>query len=287
MKKIIFIGIIVLISFAVYARLDAPVVENGDEQEEIIDERESDEMIGEDETEIEDEEDIEKSDPEKEVKGEIAIIIDDLGYYPELNSELLKLEESLTLAILPSLENTEKAVNDFKGRDNFELILHMPMEPIDEIHREDFMLFIDHSKEEMKDLFSDALIQMNGQAVGVNNHKGSKFTSNSEKTREFLELVRDENLFFVDSYTIGTSVGYDLAKELSISTAKRDVFLDYVDEKEGIRDRLRELEELALERGWAIAIGHHKENTIRVLQEELPKMRERGIKFVKVSELLN
>lgn len=287
MKKIIFIGIIVLISFAVYARLDAPVVENGDEQEEIIDERESDEMIGEDETEIEDEEDIEKSDPEKEVKGEIAIIIDDLGYYPELNSELLKLEESLTLAILPSLENTEKAVNDFKGRDNFELILHMPMEPIDEIHREDFMLFIDHSKEEMKDLFSDALIQMNGQAVGVNNHKGSKFTSNSEKMGEFLELVRDENLFFVDSYTIGTSVGYDLAKELSISTAKRDVFLDYVDEKEGIRDRLRELEELALERGWAIAIGHHKENTIRVLQEELPKMRERGIKFVKVSELLN
>ena len=122
--------------------------------------------------------------------------------------------------------------------------------------------------------------------MGVNNHKGSKFTSDSEKMRLFLELVKLENLFFIDSYTISTSVGYQLAKEAAIPTGRRDVFLDYVDEKEEIKNRLYEAADLALENGSAIVIGHHKENTLQVLKNELPKLKELKVKPVKVSELL-
>ncbi len=268
MKKVIIITILVFASLIIYNNLDDPIGENNNLPEE----------EGQDEV----------ADPvEREVKGKVAIIIDDLGYYPELNKELLKVEEPLTLAILPFLQDTEKAVDDFRSVTNFELILHMPLEPMGQDHFEEKMIMTHHSKAEMDQLLTAALLEMKGAVAGVNNHKGSKFTSDREKMRDLLELIKREDLFFIDSYTINTSVGYDLAKEISVPTEKRDLFLDNVDQKEAIRNSLYELEELALERGWAIAIGHHKENTIRVLQEELPKMRERGIKLVKVSELLN
>ncbi|MGM0439307.1 MAG: divergent polysaccharide deacetylase family protein [Patescibacteria group bacterium] len=265
MKKLILIGAIILASFLVYSSLEAPL------REEYV------------EPDVNPED---NRDTVDDFEGELAIIIDDLGYNPKLNERLLNINQPLTVAILPSLENTQLAINDFKGKENFDLLLHTPMEPMGEEHIEDKMLKTHHTKEEMEVIFNDFLSQMNGQVVGINNHKGSKFTSDSEKMREFLELVKAKNLFFIDSYTIGSSVGHSLAKEMLIPTLKRDVFLDYVDEKEGIREKLYEAVDLALENGSSIAIGHHKENTMEVLEEELPELKERGVKLVKVSDIL-
>ncbi len=270
MKKLILIGIIILALFLIYSGLDYSTIENGDN--------------GVGNGEVIDDENFEN---EPEEKAKIAIIIDDLGYNPDLNKELLKMEEPLTVAIMPFLKNTEKAVDDFKGIDNFELILHMPLEPMGEEHIEEKMIMTDHSQEEIRSLLNQALSEMKSEVEGINNHKGSKFTSDREKMRQFLEVVKENNLFFVDSFTINTSVGFELAKEMNAPTAKRDIFLDFVDDPDEIRIKLHELEELAMENGSAIAIGHHKENTLNVLQEELPKMQNRGVRLVKVSELLN
>ncbi len=232
--------------------------------------------------------DIEKpNNDKKDSEARIAIIIDDLGYNSHLNQKLLKIEEPLTVAILPFLENTEKAVDNFMDADNFELILHMPLEPVDDRHREEDMIMTYHSREEIKRLFNRAVSEMRGRVVGVNNHKGSKFTSDRKKMREFLEAVKDNNMFFIDSVTIDSSVGFELAKKMEIPATERDLFLDYVDEKPAIRKNLRKAEELALKEGLAVVIGHHKENTLEVLQKELPGMQNRGVELVKVSEIIN
>lgn len=228
----------------------------------------------------------EKEEEEGIVKGRVAIIIDDLGYNPELDKELAKIEAPLTLAILPFLDYTDEAVSRFRNRENFKIILHLPLEPISEEAHEEKMAMVDMTREEIVTFLSEALKEMKGAAEGLNNHKGSKFTSDPVRMRWLLEEIKERNLFFVDSYTSGQSVGYSLAKEMNIPAAKRDVFLDVVDEPQEIRDRLYELEERAQEQGSAIAIGHHKANTIQVLREELPNMQERGIELVIVSELL-
>ncbi len=267
MKKIILIGIIAIIaSFLVYNNLYAPSPEEADPKN-------NDPINDNDET--------------NNFRGKLAIVIDDLGYNPDLNERLMELDEDLTVAILPFLKNTQKAVDDFSERDNFELILHMPMEPIGMEHIEDQMLMSTYSKEEMNSLLTEAISEMNGQVSGINNHKGSKFTSDEQKMREFLSLIKEKDLFFVDSYTINTSVGKTVAKEMSIPTAKRDVFLDYVDDEEAIREKLFEARDLALENGSAIAIGHHKEKTLKILKEELPELKKTGVKLVKISELLD
>jgi len=223
---------------------------------------------------------------EKIVEGRVAIIIDDLGYNPELDKKLAEIDFSLTLAVLPFREHTGKAINTFKERENFELILHLPLGPISEAQHEEKMAMVDMSREEIASFLDESLEEMQGTVKGLNNHKGSKFTSDSLNMGWLLEEIKARELFFIDSFTVGASVGYSLAKEMNIPTARRDVFLDVIDDPREIRDRLYELEEKAREKGSAIAIGHHTENTIKVLKEELPAMEERGIKPVFISELL-
>ncbi len=238
------------------------------------------------------ENDKEKIDPPKEIErekavaGKVAIIIDDLGYSPSLDRELAKIDIPLTLAILPFLDHTTEAIDTFKNRENFELILHLPLEPISKEAHEKRMATTDMSKAEVISFLNEALAEMEGVVDGLNNHKGSKFTSNKESMEWLFEGVKEKDLFFVDSRTSGNSVAFSLAKNMNIPVAKRDIFLDVVGEPQEIREKLYELEKVARQEGAAIAIGHHKKNTIEVLKEELPAMKERGIKFVPVSELL-
>jgi len=230
----------------------------------------------------------EEEEPIKEPVGDrpqVAIIIDDLGYNPDLDQELHRLDHPLTLAVLPFRSHTQETAETFESKDNFELLLHLPLEPMDENQKEESMATVDMDREEIASFLDEALEEMEG-VEGINNHKGSRFTSDETKMEYLLEEIRQRDLFFVDSFTLGDSVAYPLALEMGIPTARRNVFIDYDDNKEVVIEKLRQLEEVARENGTAIGIGHHKKNTIQALKEELPRMEERGIELVVVSEIL-
>ncbi|MFW5888711.1 MAG: divergent polysaccharide deacetylase family protein [Patescibacteria group bacterium] len=248
-------------------------------------EEEKPEEPKEDEQETPPQEEEEPAKEPKEDRPQVAIIIDDLGYNPELDQELYQLDHSLTLAILPFRSHTRQTAETFKGKDNFELLLHLPLEPMDGNQKEENMATVDMDREEIASFLDDALEEMEG-VEGINNHKGSRFTSDDTKMGYLLEEIRERGLFFVDSFTLGDSVAYPLALEMGIPTARRDVFIDYSDDKDAVIEKLQQLEDVARENGTAIGIGHHRKNTIQALKEELPRMKERGIELMLVSELL-
>ena len=223
------------------------------------------------ETPPQDENDEPIKEPEKEDRPQVAIIIDDLGYNPELDQELYQLDYPLTLAVLPFRSHTQETAETFAGKDNFELLLHLPLEPMDEVHKEEKMATVDMTEEEIVSFLVSALGEVEG-VEGINNHKGSKFTSNETKMGYLLEEIRRRGLFFVDSYTLADSVGYSLSLEMGIPTTRRDVFLDSSNDKQDIIEKLQQLEEVARENGTAIGIGHHRE--------------KRGVDLVLVSEVL-
>jgi hypothetical protein len=239
----------------------------------------------EDEQETPPQEQEEPTEEPEEDRPQVAIIIDDLGYNPGLDQELYELDHPLTLAVLPFRSHTRQTAETFRGKDNFELLLHLPLEPMGENQKEENMATVDMSREEIAFFLDDALEEMEG-VEGINNHKGSRFTSDETKMRYLLEEIREHGLFFVDSFTLGDSVAYPLALEMGIPTARRDVFIDYDDDKEAVIEKLKQLEEVARENGTAIGIGHHRKNTIQALKEELPRMEERGVEFVVISEVL-
>jgi polysaccharide deacetylase 2 family uncharacterized protein YibQ len=225
---------------------------------------------------------------EKKVKkvGEVAIIIDDVGWNLSIIKEIEKINKPLTLSILPKAPYSKKILDELKDK-NYELILHIPLEPSPPSQCLDKGLIkVDMNEEEIKEVFEDDVKEFLPYVKGINNHMGSLYTINEEKMRILLENIKEKNLFFVDSLTNSKSCGYKIAKELGIKTGKRDVFLDISNDPENINKKIDELLEIAKEKGSAIAIGHAKKETINILKERISDFDENGIKIVPVSKLL-
>ena len=222
---------------------------------------------------------------EKE-KGKIAVIIDDLGNSFERDKNIADIDSEITLAVLPARENSVLSAEYFSRLDRFELLLHLPLEPLAAEDREEKMIMTGMASREIDSALQDYLSELGDYVSGVNNHKGSKFTADREKMLILLMKIKEEGLFFVDSFTHKDSVAYELAKEMGIRTARRDIFLDNTNDKEEIRKKLNEAAELAERQGSAVVIGHSRPNTIAVLKEELSVLEKEGIRFVKISEVL-
>ncbi|MGQ7157627.1 divergent polysaccharide deacetylase family protein, partial [Escherichia coli] len=63
-------------------------------------------------------------------------------------------------------------------------------------------------------------------AVGINNHMGSKMTSNLFGMQKVMQALERYNLYFLDSVTIGNTQAMRAAQGTGVKVIKRKVFLD-------------------------------------------------------------
>jgi polysaccharide deacetylase 2 family uncharacterized protein YibQ len=101
-----------------------------------------------------------------------------------------------------------------------------------------------------------------------------------------LALLKERNMFFVDSKTSPASVGDHLAREMGLRTAARSVFLDNVQDQDYIGKQLGQLAAMSRRNGAAIGICHPHKATIETLARMLPALRAEGITFVHASDLV-
>jgi len=123
-------------------------------------------------------------------------------------------------------------------------------------------------------------------AVGVNNHMGSRLTTDGRAMKVLMGVLKERGLFFLDSKTSPRSLAFDTAYHFNIPAAKRDIFLDAYDDRDFIRGQIRKLVEAAGRRGTAIGIGHPYASTLEVLDEMKSEILASGIEWVPLSELV-
>jgi polysaccharide deacetylase 2 family uncharacterized protein YibQ len=218
--------------------------------------------------------------------GQIALVLDDFGSMSqELAERFCALSQSLTLAILPN-EGEVDQILDLARRGGHEVLVHLPMEPenFPEKNPGPDALFISDDSTRVRQLVRRAFRKIPG-AVGLNNHMGSRATANHELMRHVLLEVKRRGLLFLDSRTSANSVAFDMALSMEVPTAKRDLFIDPVDQALAIATNLWALADLAAQQGRAIGIGHDREQTLVALEKTLPQLEMRGFRFVTISEL--
>lgn len=219
-----------------------------------------------------------------ETVGRVAIIFDDAGSSLEDLEEIIALGRPVTVAVLPGLRFSA-AVAERARSAGLEVILHLPVEADDA--SKDLGpggITVSMSDAEIETRVRAALTAVPG-AVGVNNHMGSKGTADERVMRAVLRVVKERNLLFVDSVTSSRTVAGQVAREMGIRTASREVFLDNEDETADIRAQLRRVITIARRRGDAVAIGHAQRLTAQVLKEMLGEFDTAGIQLVPVSAL--
>jgi polysaccharide deacetylase 2 family uncharacterized protein YibQ len=215
----------------------------------------------------------------------IAIVIDDAGVVQHRTKRASELPAPITIAFIPYSNNLESQTGYARSRGH-ELLLHMPMEPgsaaADPGHN---ALLTSLGQEEIIRRLRWALDRFDGY-VGVNNHMGSKFMAQPEVVRPVLEEINARGLLFLDSRTDHRTVGGELAREIGMPNATRNVFLDNDLDKEKIAAQLAQVEKIARKRGQAIAIGHPHDVTVEVLARWIPEARRKGFRLVPVSAIV-
>ena len=146
-----------------------------------------------------------------------------------------------------------------------EILLHVPMEPESNIiDPGPNVLLSGLPEDEILTLLRWNLEQLNNY-IGINNHMGSRFTSNLESMRIVMKELKQRNLLFLDSLTTSKSTGHIAASEFKVPFITRNIFLDHKDELKTIKQQLKNLKKIARLQGYAIAIGHPRKNTIQAL----------------------
>jgi uncharacterized protein len=220
----------------------------------------------------------------------VSIIIDDLGNNQKGTKEIFAIKAPLTVAIMPFLRSSkEDALRARKS--GFEVLLHLPMEF--QHGKQSWLgpgsITTNMSTEAIKRQVREDLASV-PNAVGVNNHMGSKATADVRVVRAVLEVIKERHLFVVDSVTSPDSKILELAKELGVPYTKRTIFLDNVNSQADIEKQLRKLIKETQEQGNGVAIGHvgpQGLRTSRAIVSMLPNMKAAGIKLVPVSRLVH
>ncbi len=223
---------------------------------------------------------------QEEIKGKITIIIDDFGYFDNsITDGFINFPEVIICSVIPGHKYSNSLAKKI-NKSNNELFIHLPMEPLKYRGDEkEYIIMAGMSYSEIDKRIKNAIIEL-PQAVGINNHMGSRATSDLETMNNVAKVIGETELIFVDSYTYNKSVAYDVMKKHGITTSKRDYFIDNETDPKQISKQIDKLVERAIRNGKAMGIGHVKRNTLSVLQKKIPEIASKGVIFVPISEYI-
>jgi polysaccharide deacetylase 2 family uncharacterized protein YibQ len=216
-------------------------------------------------------------------KARIAIIIDDMGLSLKTASRLAQIDRDLSFSILPYTDES-RDVASYLHSSGCDVLVHLPMEGAAGKNPGKGAILSDMDADKVFTTLEDDLNSI-PYAIGASNHMGSKITQDREKMTVILNELKKRGLFYIDSMTAPNSVCSDVAISVGEPFARRDVFLDNEINSLYITGQLESLKKIAMINGYAIGICHPHEETIAVLEKEIPKLRSQGIELEPISKL--
>ena len=225
-------------------------------------------------------------DIDQDTLGVIVLVIDDFGYRNDnISDGFLNLNIPITCAIIPghtaSKKFAEKAVSYGK-----EVIIHMPMESENYSPGEDeYKLLTSMTSELLENKLIQAFESL-PEAIGMNNHQGSKATSDSKTMTVLASVLKDRGKYFIDSRTSSLTIGEKTMISFGVPTARRNIFLDNNNDLDRIEEQMNKLANSAKKNGVAVGLGHARKNTLSVIEKVVPDLLDKGFVFQFASQVV-
>ncbi|MGH9377949.1 MAG: divergent polysaccharide deacetylase family protein [Terriglobia bacterium] len=217
----------------------------------------------------------------------VAIVVDDLGQNMAAARDLLRLRSSLTFSVMPRLRFSRETA-DAAHQAGIEVMLHLPMQPLADSAPDvsPHEIKVGMGSREVGGIIATDLASV-PYVAGVNNHMGSRATSDPRLMNEVMAALAARHLFYIDSRTAASSVALEVARRAGVPSFYRSVFLDDTRTIPYTLGQLRKLCRVAGKQGAALAIGHPYPSTIAALGQFLPGLERDDIQLVRVSALLS
>jgi uncharacterized protein len=209
-------------------------------------------------------------------RPKLTIIIDDVGTRSQVKA-IKSLHLPLTMSFLPPSKarpNTPKLAAQEKN-----YMVHLPMEAQSFSAEEPYTLRVNDSQSiissrvaEIKKLFP--------KVHYINNHTGSKFTSNEIAMNRLIYALNANKIRFIDSRTTAQTQAPKVLKNFGLSYVARDIFLDHHMDKPYILKQIKKAIKVAKSHGTAIAIGHPHKNTLQALYESKKLLEDVDLVYI-------
>ncbi len=230
------------------------------------------------------------SGPEGAISSEgpyFALVIDDFGFSRKMTTGFAALKLPVTWAILPFERHSVFAAEEAKEAE-IPYIIHMPMGALkDSAWTENAtgnVVDTGMSPGAVADVLLQA-VETLPDAVGLNNHRGSRATADVALMDSFMEILSGFSLFFLDSRTNAFSAAYSKAVEKGVPALYSSVFLDHQADEAFMETQFLRALDIAKRRGWVVVIAHARSETLQYLQKLEGALPE-GCIFVTLPELL-
>lgn len=209
----------------------------------------------------------------------LVIIIDDIAFQYQIDM-FKKLNLSITLSMFPA-DGNHPSTPKYAQKESVKMV-HLPMEAVKFSDEEEDTLHVSDSNLQIAERVAEIVKQFPNLKY-MNNHTGSKFTSDKRAMQVLLSNLKKYNIQFVDSVTSARTVVKKVSSELGLRYIKRDIFIDNeLDVSYSVR-QLKIAIELARKNGLAVAIGHPHKTTYQAISKIKPLLN--GVKIVYINEI--
>ncbi len=196
-------------------------------------------------------------------KPKLAIIIDDVSTKRHIKY-IKSVGIPLTMSFLPPSKARPNSAK-LASHQNIYMV-HLPMEAFNFNAEEDVTLRVSDSASKI-DAVIKHIKKIFPRVKYINNHTGSKFTSNENAMNKLIYALKAQHINFIDSRTTGKTKVKQVMQNFGLRYVARDVFLDHKSDKASIKKAIKQAIRVAKLHGTAIAIGHPHANTLRALYE--------------------
>lgn len=220
--------------------------------------------------------------PTKQRQGgsaKLAIIIDDVTTKKQFD-KIQAIGYPITMAFMPPTKTHKDSAIIAQALSTY--MVHLPMEATtrgaeesETLHVGDTINVIEKRIKQLKILYP--------KAIYYNNHTGSEFTADDNSMDMLIQVLKNNNIQFVDSRTTPKSVVKQYATKYGMRYIGRNIFLDNTPTKNAIKAQLKKAIEIAKKTGSAIAIGHPYGATLEALKESKEMLT--GIDIVMIDKI--
>ena len=211
--------------------------------------------------------------------AKLAIIIDDVTTTKQIK-KIKNIPYPITMSFLPP---TSRHKNSAKITKNIPIyMIHLPLEAKSRRYEESNTLHIEDNINTINKRI-ETLKKLYPKAKYINNHTGSKFTKNKKAMDKLLKILKKYNYIFVDSRTTAKTATKKYANKYHLRYLSRNVFLDNTQNKKYIQKQLQKAANIAKRNGYAIAIGHPHNITLKTLAQS--KHLLKGLDIILIDKL--
>lgn len=223
-----------------------------------------------------------------DTRPRIAIVITEMGHAnAATNTAIRRLPGPVTLAFTPYAPDLDAWLTSARSGGH-ETLLMMPMEP-ETYPRDDpgpHTLLTSLGPNINRQRLEWVLSRGAGY-VGVVTEMGSRFTQSEEALSPILDALGSRGLLLIDNGSAAHSRVHEVAGRLGLPLVINDRFVDTVTDRDSIDLRLRELEDLARENGFAVGLAHPYPLTFERLAAWFPTLARKGIVLTPVTAVAN